>query len=167
MGWSPTLTWLRWGPKMQLHRRILQPPFVKSKVGQYASLQRKEALICSKGFLDDPSDWTAATRRFGVAIVLKISYGLDVDGPSSKWVQLAEQSSNAIAKSGAPASSIMDRFPASELVICVGGREKEQRLLILKNVKSTLPSDVAPISRTATVCSKMAFRDRIYYQRAV
>jgi hypothetical protein len=45
--------------------------------------------------------------------VLQISYGLDVDGPSSPWIKLAEDSANAIGKSGAPASSIMDRFPAS------------------------------------------------------
>ncbi|KAK1767239.1 O-methylsterigmatocystin oxidoreductase [Phialemonium atrogriseum] len=113
MGWSPTLTWLRWGPKMRLHRRVLQSPFARSKMGQYAGLQRREALICCKGFIDDPVNWTTAMRRFGVAIVLNISYGLEVDGPSSRWIKLAEESSNAIGKSGAPASSIMDRFPAT------------------------------------------------------
>ncbi|KAL1841486.1 hypothetical protein VTK73DRAFT_3467 [Phialemonium thermophilum] len=113
MGWSPTLTWLRWGPKMQLHRRILQPPFTRSKVGQYMPLQRREALVCCKGFVDDPSDWVTAARRFALAIVLSISYGLEIDGPSSPWIRLAQESNNAIAKSGAPASSIMDRFPAT------------------------------------------------------
>lgn len=127
MGWSPTLTWLRWGPKMRLHRRVLQSPFARSKMGQYAGLQRREALICCKGFIDDPVNWTIAVRRFGVAIVLNISYGLEVDGPSSRWIKLAEESSNAIGKSGAPASSIMDRFPASESRVSVPGSEKSLR----------------------------------------
>lgn len=114
MGWSPTLTWLRWGPKYQLHRKVLQPPFTKSRVGQYEELQRREALKCCKGMIENPDDWLNHARRFSVAIVLKITYGLDVDGPNSPWVQLADDAANAIGKSGAPASSIMDRFPASE-----------------------------------------------------
>lgn len=52
---SPILTWLLWGPKMQLHRRILQPPFTRSKVGQYAALQREAAPICCKGFIHELS----------------------------------------------------------------------------------------------------------------
>jgi cytochrome P450 len=114
MGWSPTLTWLRWGPKYHLHRRILQPPFTKSRVGEYTALQRREALICCKGMIDKPDDWLNTIRRFSVAVVLNITYGLDVDGPSSPWIGLADDTANAIGKSGPPASSIMDRFPASE-----------------------------------------------------
>lgn len=113
MGWSPTLTWLRWGLKYHLHRRVLRPPFTKSRVGQYASMQRREALICCQSMIDQPDRWLVAVRRFSVAIVLKISYGLEVDGPDSPWIQLAENAANAIGKSGAPASSVMDRFPAS------------------------------------------------------
>lgn len=114
MGWSPTLTWLRWGPKYHLHRRILQPPFTKSKAGQYSALQRREALVCCKGMIENSDNWVNSVRRFAVAIMLKIAYGIEVDGPSSPWIQLAEDAANAIGKSGAPASSIMDRFPVSE-----------------------------------------------------
>ncbi|KAK3996610.1 cytochrome P450 1A2 [Cladorrhinum sp. PSN332] len=113
MGWAPTLTWLRWGPKYHLHRKALQPPFTKSKVGQHQDHQRKEALILCQGLLDNPEDWMNCVRRFSVAIVLKIAYGLDVDSPTSPWIKLAEDSAEAVGKSGAPASSIMDRFPAT------------------------------------------------------
>ncbi|KAH6641002.1 cytochrome P450 [Chaetomium tenue] len=113
MGWSPTLTWLRWGPKYHLHRRVLQPPFTKSRVSKYTAHQRKEAIIFCKGLVDNPNDWLISVRRFSVAIVLQIAYGLKVEGPESQWIRLAEDTANAIGKSGAPASSIMDRFPAT------------------------------------------------------
>ncbi|KAK0652564.1 cytochrome P450 [Cercophora newfieldiana] len=115
MGWSPTLTWLRWGPKYHLHRRALQPPFTKAKARQYTALQRKEALICCKSMIEDTSNsgWLNAVRRCSVAIVLKIAYGLDVDGPESPWIDLAEKSASAIGKAGAPGSSIMDLFPST------------------------------------------------------
>lgn len=111
MGWAPTLTWLRWGPKYHLHRRVLQPPFTRSRVGEFADLQRREALRCCASMLDNPDDWLTAVRRFSVAVVLKIAYGLDVEGPDSPWIKMAEDTSEAVGKSGAPASSIMDRFP--------------------------------------------------------
>ncbi|KAK0727740.1 cytochrome P450 [Lasiosphaeria miniovina] len=113
MGWSPTLTWLRWGPKSRLHRKVLQPPFAKSRLGQYKPLQRKEALVCCKAMIDRPPSWVSSVRQFAVAIVLNIAYGLDVDGPTSPWVRLAEDTSNAIGKAGAPSSSLMDRIPAT------------------------------------------------------
>jgi hypothetical protein len=81
-------------------------------------MQRKEALVCCQGMIDNPDHWLTAVRRFAVAIVLKISYGLEVDGPSSRWIRLAENAANAVGKSGAPASSIMDRFPASKDSCC-------------------------------------------------
>lgn len=114
MGWSPTLTWLRWGPKFQLHRKFLQPPFTKSRVTQFSGKQRNEALIFCKGMIDDPANWVNSVRRFAVAIMLDIAYGLDVDGPDSPWIQMAQDSATAIGKAGAPASSIMDHLPASK-----------------------------------------------------
>lgn len=63
---------------------------------------------------DDPGNWVNSARRFSVAIMLDIAYGLDVDGPDSPWIKMAEDSATAIGKAGAPASSIMDRLPASK-----------------------------------------------------
>lgn len=114
MGWAPTLTWLRWGPKMQLHRKILQPAFTKSQVRQYEDSQRRQALLLMSSFLDDAASWNSAVRRFAVAIVLRISYGLEVNGTDSPWIKIADDAAAAIGNSGAPASSIMDRFPASK-----------------------------------------------------
>jgi hypothetical protein len=75
-------------------------------------------MICCKGLIDNPDDWLISVRRFSVAIVLQIAYGLELEGPKSQWIRLAEDTANAIGKSGAPASSIMDRFPASEYQGC-------------------------------------------------
>lgn len=114
MGWAPTLTWLRWGPQMQRHRKILQPAFSKAQVQKYQANQERQALICLQSFLDAPSTWDSAVRRFAVAIVLNIGYGIDVDSAQSPWIKIADDAAEAISNSGAPASSIIDRFPASK-----------------------------------------------------
>ncbi|EEA23614.1 hypothetical protein TMatcc_002489 [Talaromyces marneffei ATCC 18224] len=113
MGWAPTLTWLRWGPKMQQHRKILQPAFSKAQVRQYQDNQQRQALLCLRNMLDDQTNYLSAIRRFAVAIVLNISYGIDVESPDSPWIKIADDAAEAISDSGAPASSIIDRFPAT------------------------------------------------------
>ena len=116
MGWSPTLTWLPWGPKWQLNRRVLQTPLATSRVRDThcRDLQHREALICCRTMMDDPAGWWNAVRRFSVAVMLDIAYGIEVDGPDSPWIKLADEASRAVGRSGAPASSIMDRVPISE-----------------------------------------------------
>ncbi|EFX00004.1 cytochrome p450 monooxygenase [Grosmannia clavigera kw1407] len=113
MGWAPTLTWLRWGPQMQRHRRVLQPAFSKTQVRQHQDSQQKEALICLHNILDDAENWTGSIRQFAVAIVLNIAFGIDVDGPCSPWIKTADDAADAIGHSGAPARSIVDQFPAT------------------------------------------------------
>ena len=120
MGWAPTLTWLRWSPKMLQHRKLLQPPFSKSKVHQFQSMQRREAIKAVQGMLNSSHDymkWNNAVRRFAVAVVLNISFGIEIKDDNSPYIKIADDAALAINNSGAPASSIVDRFPAS---MCAG-----------------------------------------------
>lgn len=98
---------------MQLHRKVLQPAFSKAQVRQYQDNQERQALICLRNMLDDQANYIRAIRRFAVAIVLGISYGIDVESPDSPWIKIADDAAEAISNSGAPASSIIDHFPAS------------------------------------------------------
>lgn len=100
---------------MQQHRKILQPAFSKTQVRQYQDNQERQALICLRNMLDDQANHPSAIPRFAVAIVLNISYGIDVESPDSPWIEIADDAAEAISNSGAAARSIIDRFPASKL----------------------------------------------------
>lgn len=116
MGWGVTLTWLRWSPQMLLHRKMLQQPFSKSKVSQFQPSQRRQCLRSVQSIIQDTEHWNKAIRRFTVAVVLNISYGIDIKGDDDPYIKLADDAAQAINNSGAPASSIVDRFPISELL---------------------------------------------------
>ncbi|KAF2491284.1 putative O-methylsterigmatocystin oxidoreductase [Lophium mytilinum] len=119
MGWAPTLTWLRWSPKMQQHRKLLQPPFSKSKVSQYCPLQRREAIKAAQSILRtnaDPMAWNNAIRRFAVAVVINIGFGVEIKDDKSPYIKIADEAAMAISNAGAPASSIVDRFPATRFL---------------------------------------------------
>jgi cytochrome P450 len=114
MRWAPTLTWLRSGPKMNLHRRALQPAFSKGQMQRYQPNQLRQALLCINDILDDPTRWIKIVRRFAVAVVLDISYGIEIDGLDSPWIKIAEDAGVAVGHAGAPASSLVDHIPLGE-----------------------------------------------------
>lgn len=106
-----TLTWLRWGPKMQQHRKILQRPFVNSKLYQYKPLQLRECRRTVKGMMQDPSKWELELKRMAIAIVANIGYGVDVSTTDHLWVKLSDDAGFATNNAGAPGGSLVDRFP--------------------------------------------------------
>jgi len=95
--------------------------------------------------LDDPAAWMNSVRRFAVAIMLSISYGLEVDGPTSAWIKLADDSANAVGKSGAPASSIIDRFPASKSLLHAAFSHSRVLFAKMKTPRSSLSSRLASV----------------------
>ncbi|TVY21370.1 Cytochrome P450 monooxygenase psiH [Lachnellula arida] len=111
LGWGMTLTWLRWSPKMQQHRRMLQSPFIKSKVSQYQSLQMKETHRLVKGMMKSPLDWELELRRFAIAVVANVGYGVDINTVDHQWVDLSDAAGYATSHAGAPGGTIVDRFP--------------------------------------------------------
>lgn len=116
MGWHKTLTFLRWGPSFRMHRRILQRSFQKSNIGQYRSLQEREAVVMLRGILDRPAAWETVLRRFSTAIALGIGFGIKIETEADPFVQVAADASYALGHGGAPAGTPVDFFPLLRLL---------------------------------------------------
>ena len=53
--------------------------------------------------------------RFAVAIVMKVSYGVDVVDNNDPYIQIADDAMYATGNGGTPANSIVDMFPPGKL----------------------------------------------------
>ncbi|KAI0144630.1 putative O-methylsterigmatocystin oxidoreductase [Xylariaceae sp. FL1272] len=91
-----TLTWLRWSPKMLMHRRVLSQPFTKSRVRQFQPVQRREAIKAVKSIISEPAH---------------ISYGIDLQDNDDTYIKIADDAADATRNVGPPASSILNRIP--------------------------------------------------------
>ena len=111
MGWSKTLTFLRWGPDFRMHRRILQKSFQKSSIVQYRQLQEQETITMLKGLIQSPDNWENVLRRFATAVVMGIGFGVRVDDEANPFIQMATDASYALGHGGAPAGTPVDFFP--------------------------------------------------------
>ncbi|OHW91616.1 cytochrome p450 [Colletotrichum incanum] len=111
MGWGKTLTFLPFGPRWQMHRKLLQTTFSNTNVRQWYSLQVTEARRSIHNIVQNPENWEMSMKRFAVAIVLKVSYGIDVPEDNDPYVKIAEDAMYATGNGGVPANSIVDIFP--------------------------------------------------------
>jgi cytochrome P450 len=108
MGWGLTLTFLRWGPRFQMHRKVIQGSFTKPKCVQYQDLQERETHQLIGGIMKSPGDWELVMRRFATAIALGIGFGVNITDDKDPYIQMATDASYALGHGGAPAGTVVD-----------------------------------------------------------
>ncbi|KAM6521204.1 hypothetical protein FSOLCH5_005972 [Fusarium solani] len=111
MGWGKTLTFLPYGRRWQMHRRLLQTSFSNTNVRRWHKLQITEARRTVRNMMGKPSSWETSLRRLAVAIVLQVSYGTEVPKDDDPYIQIANDAMYATGNGGAPANSIVDLVP--------------------------------------------------------
>lgn len=111
MGWGKTITFLPFGERWQMHRKLLQTTFSNTNVRQWHSLQIREARKTAFNLIQRPTGWESSLRRFSVAIVLQVSYGKDVPSDDDPYIQIANDAMYATGNGGVPANSIVDLIP--------------------------------------------------------
>lgn len=117
MGWGRTISFMPYGELWQMHRKLLQTTFSNSSVGKWHDLQTREARRTVKDLLEHPESWEVSLRRFAVAIVLKVSYGVDVTDDHDPYVCIANDAMYATGNGGTLGNSIVDFFPLGKALL--------------------------------------------------
>ncbi|WXC65237.1 hypothetical protein SNK03_011043 [Fusarium graminearum] len=116
MGWGKTLTFLPFGKSWQMHRKFLQTSFSNTNVRQWYNLQMTETHRTVKGIMARPDTWETSLRRFAVAIVLQVSYGMEVPSDDDPYIRIANDAMYATGNGGVPANSLVDLVPFDWLI---------------------------------------------------
>lgn len=158
MGWGKTLTFLPFGERWHMHRKVLQTSFSNTNVRKWHKLQVTEARRTVGKILGRPEGWETSLRRLAVAIVLQVSYGADVPDDDDPYIQIANDAMFATGNGGAPANSIVDLVPPGKHVT-----ETTHRFnccfLIDSDARSSTPPRLAHSRLGASVCAQVALGD--------
>ncbi|KAJ4270013.1 hypothetical protein NW762_001686 [Fusarium torreyae] len=111
MGWGRTLTFLPFGERWQMHRKLLQTSFSNTNVRQWYELQINEARRTVCNMMNKPETWETSLRRLAVAIVLQVSYGTEVPKDDDPYIKIANDAMYATGNGGVPANSVVDLVP--------------------------------------------------------
>ncbi len=61
--------------------------------------------------LVDPNDWETLARRFSSGVVMRIGFGVKIEGKDDPYIQMAVDADHATGNGGIPAGTIVDLFP--------------------------------------------------------
>ncbi|KAM0283728.1 hypothetical protein ACHAQH_002317 [Verticillium albo-atrum] len=111
MGWGLTLTFLRCGPRFNLHRRLFQTAFSRTKVKNFEFIQQHEARKTVRNLIQDPADWKDITLLMATSIIFRIAFGQEVVDKNSPYCAMSQAANYATTAGGTPGSTLVDLFP--------------------------------------------------------
>lgn len=89
----------------------MQSSFTQSACKPYRPIQEQEARKATIEILDKPQDWDSLLRKFSMAVVLRIGFGLGITQKDDPFVKMALDAEEATGKGGVPGASIVDFLP--------------------------------------------------------
>ncbi|KAI0020666.1 cytochrome p450 monooxygenase [Xylariomycetidae sp. FL0641] len=116
MGWGLTLTFLRWGPRFKLHRRLFQSTFSQSAVKVFRPAQQQEARKAVRTLVSAPGAWEEATLLMATSLIFRIAFGQAVRGPDSPYCAMAAAAAAATANGGIAGATLVDVFPPARFL---------------------------------------------------
>ncbi|KAK6839611.1 hypothetical protein PG987_005477 [Apiospora arundinis] len=116
MGWGRTLTFLKWGDKFKLHRKMFQTTFSRSNVGIFRPMQLQESRKAVRALIKGPDSWSDSTLLMTTSIIFRIAFGQEVPSKSSQYCEMTEAASQATTAGGIAGTSLVDIFPPIRLV---------------------------------------------------
>ncbi|CAN8100632.1 unnamed protein product [Discula destructiva] len=111
MGWGFTLTFLRWGPRFKLHRRLFQTTFNQTALKAFRPMQTSEARRAVRTLLTSPTNWVDTTLLLTTSVIFRIAYGQPVHSASSPYTAMSRAANAATSNGGIAGSSITDVLP--------------------------------------------------------
>lgn len=117
MGWGLTLTFLRWGPRWKLHRRLFQTTLTQSAIKTFRPMQTQEAHKAVRSLLASPKDWHDTTLLLATSIIFRIAYGQAVTSRASPYTAMAHAANNATTNGGIAGSTVVDVFPLARYLL--------------------------------------------------
>jgi hypothetical protein len=111
-GWSDGVAFTTYNDKCRMYRRILHKAFNQDTVNKnYNVFIENEVLHCLRRFLETPQDFMAHVRRTAAAVVMKVTYGYDLQEGPDPFIKVADEAMEAFSHVSRPGAWVVDFVP--------------------------------------------------------
>ncbi|KAF8145850.1 cytochrome P450 [Mycena galopus ATCC 62051] len=116
LGWHPTLTFLQYGKKFNIHRQMHQSYLSRHKIEGFKRMQTQEARMLVKNLVEStPDTYEKCVSRFATGVITQIVVGHQITSDDDPYLHMSRMVFEAMAKTGPPGSSPLDFFPLSHV----------------------------------------------------
>ncbi|KAJ7458888.1 cytochrome P450 [Mycena latifolia] len=117
MGWDFAIGFMKYGDRWRSHRKVLHEVFNVGAARQFQQQERAAAHDLLRRILNDPQDVMRHFRHMAGALIMNITYGIDVNSANNEqYVHLAEEAVYGVAVAGIPGRFLVDTIPALKYV---------------------------------------------------
>ncbi|KAH9855895.1 cytochrome P450 [Lenzites betulinus] len=111
-GWDWMITVLPYGPDLKRHRKAFHQHFNSTIVPSYRDLQKNEAHRFALRLIQDPENFQRYIRFVFASTIMRISYGIVLDGMNDKYVDIAEAALAVFNIAFIPGKYLVETFPS-------------------------------------------------------
>ncbi|KAJ7505167.1 cytochrome P450 [Mycena galericulata] len=111
MGWDFALTFMPHSDKWRQYRRLFHQHFRREAIAPYHPIQLQKVHDMLGGLLSTPEDFFAHVKTVAAAIIMRTTYGYDIQPTHDRFVGLAEESVKRLSESIHPGAFAVNAFP--------------------------------------------------------
>ncbi|KAK6977688.1 cytochrome P450 [Favolaschia claudopus] len=115
MGWGFSVAFMKYGERWRAHRKLLHDGFNTSAAKQFHTQERAAAHAVLRRILRDPhsscGDVVEHFRHMAGALVMDITYGIDVREDEDPYIRVAEEAMYGMSVASIPGAFLVDSVP--------------------------------------------------------
>ncbi|KIJ60731.1 hypothetical protein HYDPIDRAFT_98167 [Hydnomerulius pinastri MD-312] len=111
MGWDWSFGHMPYGDRWKKHRKMFERQFRPAVAPTYWPLQRKEVHTLLRNILDSPDELIEHLRHNAASVIMNVIYGIEIAPKSDRYIDIAEQALDGMARAAAPGAFLVDIFP--------------------------------------------------------
>ncbi|KAJ7483546.1 cytochrome P450 [Mycena latifolia] len=112
MGWDYGTAFMKYGDQWRSHRKMFHEAFNVGAVKQFQQQELAAAHTLLRRILQDPRDVMRHFRHMAGALIMDVTYGIDVDSSNNQYIDLAEEAMHGLSVASLPGRFLVDTFPA-------------------------------------------------------
>ncbi|KAJ6548198.1 cytochrome P450, partial [Mycena vulgaris] len=116
MGWDFSIGFMKYGDRWRAHRKVFHDAFNVGVAKHFHPQERAAAHNLLRRILRDPHDLMEHFRHMAGALIMDVTYGIDVDSTEYPYIGVAKQAMHGLAVASLPGRFLVDTIPALKYV---------------------------------------------------
>ncbi|KAJ7021454.1 cytochrome P450 [Mycena alexandri] len=116
MGWSEFFGFMNHGDRWRRQRKLFHEAFHAGAVKQFNPQVRNSTHRLLRRLLKDPHNLMAQFRHLAGALIMEVTYGLEVESTEDPYIQIAEEAMHGLGIACIPGTFLVDLIPALKYV---------------------------------------------------
>ncbi|KAJ7894650.1 cytochrome P450 [Mycena olivaceomarginata] len=116
MGWDFGIGFMKYGDRWRAHRRILHEAFNIAAVKQFQPQELAATHRLLRRILQDPRDIMDHFRHMSGALMMDVTYGIDVRSSDDQYISIAEEAMHGLSVASIPGAFLVDTIHALKYV---------------------------------------------------